>query len=282
MHRLLLTGAAGAMGRALRPRLRPLASILRLSDIDPVAAAGAGEEVMCCDLADAEAVRHLVAGCDGIIHLGGISVEDSFERILAANIIGARNLYEAARAAGMPRILFASSNHAIGFYRQDERVDVDSPLRPDSYYGLSKGFGETLARLFFDKHGQETAIVRIGSCVEAPLTRRMLSSWLSYDDFVSLAACVFSVPKLGCPVIFGASANQAGWWSNAAVADLGWQPRDNAEIHRAAVEAMTPVPAPNDPTRLYQGGAFVPAPLGVRQPPSGGEARPGQPEERQR
>lgn len=257
MRRLLLTGAAGGMGRALRGRLAGLAETIRLSDIADPGPAGPGEEVVRCDLADAEAVRDLVAGCDGIVHLGGISVEDTFSRIMQANLLGVYNLYEAARAAGQPRILFASSNHAVGFYPQSHRLRGDEPPRPDGLYGVSKCFGEALATMYFHKFGQETALVRIGSCVAEPVNHRMLSTWLSYDDFTRLCATVFRAPRLGCPVIWGASANDAGWWDHSAHAYLGWRPRDNAEEWRAAIDAAQPRPAPDDAVALYQGGVFT-------------------------
>ena len=261
MKRLLLTGAAGGMGRALRGRLAGLAEVLRLSDIVDPGPAGPGEEVVLADLADPAAVRAMVAGCDGIVHLGGISVEDRFSRIMAANLLGLYNLYEAARAEGMPRIVFASSNHAVGFYPQSERLRGDEPLRPDSLYGVSKCFGEALACMYHEKFGQETARVRIGSCVERPVNHRMLSSWLSYDDFTGLCAAVFRAPRLGCPVIWGASANDAGWWDHSAHAFLGWRPEDNAEAFRAEIDASQPRPAPDDAVARYQGGVFTQYPI---------------------
>ena len=261
LKRLLITGAAGGLGRAMRDRLRGFAEVLRLSDIADLGAAALHEELMPCDLGDAAAVRRLVEDCNGIVHLGGVSVEDRFSKILNANILGLYNLYEAAREHGKPRILFASSNHTVGFYQQDEYLDATTPLRPDGLYGVSKCFGEALARMYFDKFGQETALVRIGSCMERPSNYRMLSTWLSYDDFAALIGCVFRVPRLGCPVIWGVSDNDSRWWDNSAVAYLGWQPLDNAERFRAELEATVERPAPDAPLALYQGGQFVSDPI---------------------
>lgn len=261
MNRLLITGAAGALGQVMRQRLAPLAATLRLSDIAPMAPPGVNEECVPCDLADAAAVKALVAGCDAIVHLGGVSVERPFPGILAANIAGVYNLYEAARAHGLPRIIFASSNHTIGFYPQTDRLTGDVPYRPDGLYGVSKCFGEALARLYFEKFGQETALVRIGSCTPVPTNRRMLSTWLSHDDFTALIAAVLATPVLGCPVIWGVSANDAGWWDNSHIDWLGWQPKDNAEVFRAQVEAAAPPPAADDPMARWQGGAFAGAPI---------------------
>ncbi|MGL3607883.1 NAD-dependent epimerase/dehydratase family protein [Rhizobium sp. G187] len=257
MKRLLLTGAAGGLGSAMRSRLKGLAEVIRVSDIAELGAGAAHEDVMQCDLADRAAVDRLVEGCDGIIHLGGISVEDKFSRIMSANILGLHNLYEAARANGMPRILFASSNHTIGFYRQDEYLDHEMPFRPDGLYGVSKCFGEALARMYFEKFGQETALVRIGSCMEKPKNHRMLSTWMSYDDFLSMIQCIFRVPRLGCPVIWGCSDNDSRWWDNSHVSYLGWRPKDNAERFRSEIDATVPRPAVNHATAVYQGGPFI-------------------------
>jgi len=259
LERLLITGAAGGLGRLCRARLGGLATMLRLSDIATMDPAADGEEVVPCDLADFAAVRGLVAGCDGIIHLGGVSVEDTFTNILQSNLIGLYNLYEAARQEGVRRILFASSNHAIGFHTRETLLDANAPLRPDSIYGVSKCFGEAVARLYHDKFGIETAIVRIGSCFPEPKDHRMLATWLSPDDFVRLIERVFIAPRLGCPVIYGASANRECWWDNSHVAYLGWRPQDSSEPFRAGLDAAVTPPPSDDPAVKYQGGGFAAA-----------------------
>src|SRR5438067_5832200 len=185
-RRLLLTGAAGALGRQLRPRLKPYCTTLRLSDQHDLGEAAAGEELCVAKLQDREAVRSLLDGVEAVVHLGGVSTEGPFEPILQANIMGVHNLYEAARQAAVKRIVFASSNHVTGFYRQDQMISAADPVRPDGNYGLSKAFGESLARFYFDRYGIETACLRIGSSFPAPKDRRMLATWLSYDDLERL------------------------------------------------------------------------------------------------
>src|SRR5438045_3718024 len=135
-QRLLLTGAAGGLGKVLRERMKPWARVLRLSDREPLAPAREGEEVVQCDLGDRAATLSLVQGADAVVHFGGISVEASFDAILHSNIVGTFNMYEAARRHAVRRVVFASSNHVIGFYKQSERIDADAPLRPDGLYGL--------------------------------------------------------------------------------------------------------------------------------------------------
>ena len=258
-HRLLLTGAAGGLGKVLRERLRPYAQVLRLSDIAEMApAANAQEEVQPCDLSDKQAVHHLVEGVDAILHFGGVSVERPFEEVLGANICGVFHIYEAARRHGVKRVIFASSNHVIGFYKQDEKIDAHSPRRPDSYYGLSKSYGEDMASFYFDRYGIETVSIRIGSSFPEPQNRRMMSTWLSFADLTQLLERSLYTPDVGHTVVYGASNNLNVWWDNRYAAHLGFEPRDTSEVFRDKIEAQ-PMPAANDPSMVYQGGAFVAA-----------------------
>ena len=256
-RRLLLTGAAGGLGRVLRPRLKAYCRVLRLSDIADLGAAAAGEEVMAARLENAAAVQRLLEGVDAVVHLGGVSVEGPFEPILQANIVGAYNLYEAARRHGVKRIVFASSNHVTGFYRQDEVLDARMPMRPDGYYGLSKAFGENLAQFYFDRYRIETVSLRIGSSFPEPKDRRMLATWLSYDDLERLVVASLTAPAVGHSVIYGVSANAAVWWDNTAARHIGYRALDTSEPFRAALQARQPAPDPRDPAAVFQGGAFV-------------------------
>ena len=253
--RLLLTGAAGSLGKVLRERMRPWARVLRASDVAALEPAGA-DECMRCDLADGRAVDDLLRGVSAAVHLGAVSIERPFHEILQANILGTYNVYESARRHGVKRIVFASSNHVVGFYRQDQRIDADAPPRPDSNYGVSKAFGEDLARFYFDRYGIETVCLRIGSSFPEPRDVRMLTSWLSYDDLTDLVQRALTVPDVGFTIAFAASANRDSWWDNRKAAHLGWTPRDSAERHRARLEAQPP-PAPDDPLVTYQGGTYT-------------------------
>jgi uronate dehydrogenase len=255
--RLLLTGAAGALGRELRPRLKRHCEVLRLSDIADLGRGGAGEELLPAALERADAVLRLLDGVDAVVHLGGISIEGPFEPILQANIVGVYNLYEAARQQQVRRIVFASSNHVTGFYRQDEVIDPRAPMRPDSYYGISKAFGENLSRFYFDRYGIETVCLRIGSSFPEPKDRRMLATWLSYDDLERLVVAGLTAPVVGHSVVYGMSDNTTTWWDNTSAAHLGYRPKDSSEPYRAAAEARQPELDRNDPTVMYQGGGFV-------------------------
>jgi uronate dehydrogenase len=255
--RLLLTGAAGALGQVLRPRLKAHCATLRLSDRAELGEAAPGEELQPAPLEDREAVLALLRGVDAVVHLGGISVEAAWAPIQAANITGVYHLYEAARLNGVRRIVFASSNHVVGFYRQHEVVDALAPPRPDTLYGVSKAFGENLSRMYWDRYGIETVCLRIGSATPAPENRRMLATWLSLDDLERLVVAALTAPDVGHSIVYGMSDNATRWWDNRLATHIGYRPKDSSEPWRAELEASQPTFDPQDPTRLYHGGVFV-------------------------
>ncbi|MFG6440738.1 NAD-dependent epimerase/dehydratase family protein [Roseateles sp. LKC17W] len=255
--RLLLTGAAGTLGRMLRPRLKRYCETLRVSDLAAMEPAGDGEEVVIAPLEDEAAMLALLEGVDAVLHFGGVSVEKPFSTVLPANIVGAYNLYEAARRQGTRRIVFASSNHVTGFYGQGETILANVVPRPDSFYGLSKAFGENLAQYYFDRHGLETVSIRIGSCLPEPQDRRHLASWLSHDDMERLLVAALSAPVVGHSIVYGCSDNRTTWWDNAQGRHVGYRPQDSSEPWRAQLEAKQPHIDPTRPEARYQGGVFV-------------------------
>ncbi len=256
-RRLLLTGAAGGLGRVLRPRLKACCDRLRLSDIAELGPAAAGEELRPARLEDKAAVLALLEGVDAVVHLGGISTENAFEPILEANIRGAFHIYEGARIHGTRRIVFASSNHVTGFYRQDQTIGTAVPVRPDGYYGLSKAFGENLAQFYFDRYGIESVSLRIGSSFAEPADRRMLATFLSFGDLERLVVASLSSPIVGHTVIYGMSDNALTWWDNTPARHIGYRPQDSSEPFRAAVEARQPSIDITQPVARFQGGGFV-------------------------
>ncbi len=258
---LLLTGAAGGLGAALRDRLKANCDMLRLSDrqeaCSKLGPAQDHEVIVPADLADAVQVDRAVQGCQAIVHMGGMSVEGPFEPILQANILGVYNLYEAARNHRVKRVVFASSNHVTGFYKQSQTLTPAHPPRPDSLYGVSKAFGEDLASMYFDRYGIETACVRIGSSFPEPKDRRMLASWLSFDDLHRLITACLTTPVLGHTIIFGMSDNAVSWYDKASVRHVGYRPQDTSDVFKEAVYARTPEPDATDPAVQYQGGGFL-------------------------
>ncbi len=255
---ILLTGAAGNLGTALRPLLVERYGRLRSTDIASFGPPLPGEEIVIGDVADAAFCDRVAAGAGALVHLGGRSTEDSWEVICRANIIGCFNMFDAARVAGIKRVVFASSNHAIGFHPSTQRLDNTVRQRPDSLYGLSKAFGEDLASLFVDKHGMEIASLRIGSSFPKPADVRQLSTWLSYADLHRLIVACLEAPKLGFAVMYGASKNARGWWDNSKQPEIAWTPEDSADAFAAELMPGGKDPRdPNDPAVKFQGGAFV-------------------------
>ncbi|KUH37535.1 MULTISPECIES: NAD-dependent epimerase/dehydratase family protein [Streptomyces] len=254
---VLLTGAAGGLGTLMRELLPAYGYALRLLDVAPVEGA---PDAITADLADTAALREAVRGVDAIIHLAGISLEAPFDRILRANVEGTYNLYEAAREEGVRRIVFASSNHAVGYTPRpragDPLIPVDTPRRPDTFYGLSKCFGEDLAQLYWDRHGLETVSVRIGSCFPEPTSVRMLSVWLSPADAARLFHAALTAEGVGHTVVYGSSANTRLWWDLTSARALGYAPQDDSEPHAARLVAEQGELDDANPDHAHLGGHF--------------------------
>lgn len=256
MKTILMTGAAGGVGTFLRKEFHGRYR-LRLSDIVDLDDCGSREAFVRADLGDLAAVRNAVAGVDGIVHLGGYSVEGDWNTILNVNIIGTYNLFEAARIEGVKRIVFASSNHAMGFYRRDETIDHTRYPRPDSRYGLSKVFGESLGSLYADKYGAEVMCVRIGNVAEEPLDVRRLSIWTSPRDLAQLVSIGLEHPDIRFEVVYGMSDNARAWWDNSNAKRLGYAPRDRSEDYAAKVLSQHSADTGDPLADARQGGAFV-------------------------
>ncbi|HEX4404065.1 MAG TPA: NAD(P)-dependent oxidoreductase [Polyangia bacterium] len=251
---VLITGAAGGVGGHLRRSLAD-AYALRLSDVRPIADLARGERFVKANLARLPDALRITKGVDAVIHLGGYSVEGPWADILEANIVGCYNLFEAARRNGVRRVLFATSNHAVGFYPRDARVDHLAPVRPDSRYGVSKVFGEALGRLYADKYGLEIFCMRLGNVAPSPVDKRRLSLWLSPRDLAQLCTIGLEHPGLRFEIVYGVSGNARSFYDNANAARLGYRPQDDSEPQAAAVLAREP---PGNPRfEAIQGGPFA-------------------------
>jgi uronate dehydrogenase len=252
MTKVLLTGAAGNLGRVLSAGLADDYT-LRLTDIVTAHEIPDGAIFRPADLADKDTVLALCEGVDAIVHFGAISKEASFEDILEANLRGTYHIFEGARRNNA-RVIFASSNHAIGYHERGDAVSEDCHLRPDSYYGLSKAYGELLGRTYWAKHGVENACLRIGSCFAEPADRRQLHTWMSFADLTALVRCCLTADTLGHAVYWGVSDNTGRWWSDMAGEQIGFRPKDSADAYASTVEGSA---ADIDPVAArYQGGAF--------------------------
>ena len=255
---ILITGAAGGIGTMLRPRLARPDRTLRLLDIADMTA-GPAEEVVRASVTDMAAMTAACRGASAVIHLASISGEASWQEILQLNIQGTYVAFEAARRAGVPRVIFASSNHAVGFSPRESFPVPDYAFpAPDTYYGVAKVTGEALAGLYHYRYGLDTICIRILSCFPKPRSARSLSTWLSPDDAGRLFEACLTTPDPGFRVVFGVSANTRGGWVSLAEAEaLGYRAQDDAESLRDEVIAEFGEPDPADPVFRYLGGEFT-------------------------
>ena len=237
MPRILMTGASGGIGTSLRKLLPPSYPDLLLSDLKAPADLAKDEKFKAADLADMSQVEAICEGVDGILHFGGYSVEGPWDSILQSNIIGGYNLFEAARKKGVKRVVFASSNHAVGFYPRQRKIGTDEPVRPDSRYGVSKAFGEAIGALYAYKHGLRVTCIRIGNFADTPVDLRRLAIWISPEDLVQLIRIGLEHPDLRHEIFFGASHNERSWWDNEAAYRYGYRPTGRAEDSAAAALA---------------------------------------------
>ncbi len=264
VRRVLITGAAGAIGSVLRQGLAGHYELLRLSDKKTLSAAGPGEELNQADISDFNAIYEAMSGVEAVVHLGAIATEDSFESLISPNFLAVYNIYEAAYRRGVERVVFASSNHAIGLYPVGKRIGPEVMQKPDSFYGVGKAFGENMGILYHTKWGLDVACLRIGSFLEAPSTPRHLSTWLSHGDMVRLVRACLDTPTLGYAVVYGISANTRGWWDNPEADRIGFVPQDNAEDFAQDVLANAPPPDPDNPADRLQGGPIAAIDFGRR------------------
>ncbi|WP_410627475.1 NAD-dependent epimerase/dehydratase family protein [Amycolatopsis sp. cmx-8-4] len=264
-QRVLITGSAGVVGTLMRPRLRRPGRVLRLLDVAPQTASDASEEVVTASVTDAAAMASACEGVDALIHLGGHSRENSWAATLDVNIDGTHTVLEAAREAGVKRVLLASSNHAVGFRRNDDDLPADSSPRPDTYYGVSKAVIEALGSLYHSRFGMDVIVIRIGSCFETPLPLgpRGLTTWLSPDDGARLFEACLAAPSPGYRLIWGVSDNTRRIYSLAEAEALGYKSLDDAEVY---AEQLASRPAPTGAAAEFVGGPFCTAPLGEFNP----------------
>jgi uronate dehydrogenase len=257
MTKVALSGASGNVGRILRDELQKRGVDLRSAGgTKPLVPLREGEDVMHGDLKDPAVVDRLLAGVDVLVHMAGTSVERPLPEIIENNLVALHQVYEGARRHKVRRIVFASSNHAFGMHSVDDRLKLGADCRPDGFYGLSKVWGEALARMYWDKHGIEGVMLRIGTSMgRPPETVRQLSTWMGIDDLVQLVMRSISAEGVGYAEVWGISANTRAYYDLSEGNAIGYVPTQDAEDWAAEVLAR---PAPNDPVaERYQGGPFV-------------------------
>jgi uronate dehydrogenase len=258
MKHVLITGAAGQIGVALRAGLRGSYPLVRLLDIEALGKAEGGEEVITADIRDIAALERAMADIDCVVHLAGASVESPWDKILPLNIEGCYNTFEAARRQGVKRVVFASSNHAVGFHRRERFIDTTVVPRPDTRYGVSKVFGEAVGRLYADKYGLSVACLRIGTFrnPDRPAEARQLLTWISHRDMVQLVRRCIDYPHYHFITVYGVSNNLRSRWDNSNVKFLGYRPEDDSEIF--ASEILATDAKEDEIAAQFHGGFYCP------------------------
>ena len=250
MKTVLITGATGDVGTHLARELSGKYK-LRLSDRRPLKA----RNFVKADVSKMADALRITKGVDAVVHLAGYSVEGPWEAILQANIVGCYNVFEAARRNGVKRIVFPTSNHAVGFYRRDQTIDHNVYPRPDSRYGVSKVFGEALGRLYTDKYGMQMFMIRIGNVNPVPIDKRRLSIWISPRDIAQLVSIGIDHPDIGFEIVYGISGNKRAWYDNSNAYRLGYQPQDDSEPYAEEI-LRKDKGSGNEIAEKYQGGIF--------------------------
>jgi len=254
--RVVVTGAAGRIGRCLMSGLHEVGYDVRGVDVvggdEPWA-----ERVVRADIGrDDTVLPDLFAEADAVVHLAAIAGETDFATALHTHLELTHRVLEGAGTAGVRRVVYASSNHAVGFTPRAAMVRVDTRPRPDSFYGFGKVAAEALCSLYHDRRGLEIACLRIGSFRERPTSRRHLSTWLSHGDAVRLVDACLRTPSLGFAVVYGISANRRAWWDLGPARALGYEPADDAERWAAEIEA-TPPSTEDELDGRFVGGDFT-------------------------
>ncbi|CAM5199129.1 Uronate dehydrogenase OS=Castellaniella defragrans OX=75697 GN=HNR28_001543 PE=3 SV=1 [Castellaniella defragrans] len=256
--KILITGAAGNIGMCLRTHLRGRYALVRLADIAEQEPAQENEEICRFDVRDPASIERCMKDIDCVVHLAGIPGADTWEKILPMNIEGCYNVFEAARRCGVRRVVFASSNHAVGYHRREKFLDNTIQPRPDSRYGISKVFGEAVGRMYADKYGLSVACLRIGTfrTPDRPDESRQLLTWISHRDMAQLVRCCIEHESYHFVVAYGVSNNLRNRWDNSNVKFLGYRPEDDSEVFAEEILARN---IPEDPIAAqFHGGFYCP------------------------
>ncbi|MER6094759.1 NAD(P)-dependent oxidoreductase [Streptomyces sp. NPDC001728] len=251
-----ITGAAGNIGSVVREALRREAARLILLDRAPLRPEAENEDVRTVDLSDATAVESALAGADRVLHLGGVPDEAPLRDLLEVNVLGTHHVLEAARRAGIERVVLASSNRVTGFYAAGHHTGPHEPVRPDGLYGVSKVAVEALGQLYADKFGLSVICLRIGSFEHRPTGRRHLATWLSPRDAIGyIRAALTAPPSTRFATVYAVSANTRRFWELPDPTVLAYTPIDDAELHARDIPGTD---LPTDPAAPQAGPYALP------------------------
>ena len=251
---ILLTGAAGKVAKRLRVALSSMCKKLVLTDVIPITDGRANERFVQCDLSNPEAVEALLKGVNKIVHFAGYPREAEWATLIPANVIAVTNLWESALKQGIRRIVYASTNHVVGFYPTSHHIRIDAEYKCDSRYGVTKAFTETLARFYYEKYGIESLGLRIGRVEDAPSDDRMLSTWLHPDDLLQQVVLGLTA-KVQADILYGVSNNSKAWCENPSRDSLPYKPVHRADDYIEAIAGATSGAQASN--WQFQGGPFA-------------------------
>jgi uronate dehydrogenase len=260
--RVLVTGAAGSIGQVLCSGLVDRGHEVAGLDLvpEPEGFTGGWSTADCTDPDAVDAVvAELVAGggLDAVVHLAGRPDEASLPEELTSHVLTTAALLDAMVAHGVPRIVYASSNHAVGRTPRSDLLTLGTRPRPDTFYGTAKVAAEALLSLYVDRHGLDAVAARIGSFLPQPETPRALATWLSHDDAVRMFDACLTAPDPGFAVLYGVSANTRGWWDLGPGRALGYEPQDDAETYADQVRAAGQPEADVTAEAAFVGGPYA-------------------------
>jgi uronate dehydrogenase len=261
MKSVAITGAAGLVGSGLRKELLGLGYRLVLLDRRPVEDCGPHERSAVVDIRDQDELSRLLRGCDAVVHLAACTTDAPWPEQVSLSMEGTISLFDAARASGVQRVIYASSHHVVGFHSRAERINDQVELRPDSRYGVGKAFGEAIGALYAYKHDMKVLAIRIGNVNTRPIDRRRLGSWLSWRDLGQLVSIGIENPSILFNVVYGISDATGRNYDNSSAYRLGYRPKDMSEPFESDVLKEDPVPEPGSaaarsPAELTLGGMF--------------------------
>lgn len=246
-RRVLVTGAAGPIGRIACAGLAARGWKVRGLDKVPLDGVdGLADPPVLAKVTDAGAVRRATEGVDAVVHLAGLAEAPS-DPVLAATVEGTFHVFDAARRAGVSRVVHASGSHPVGFVPGSAPATADVPPRPDTYSDVSMVFGEALGRLMVDRYGLEVVCLRIGAWKQYPTSVPELSTWISPADGVRLLAAALTAPDVGFAIVYGISANTRARWDLAPARALGYLSVDDAEEYADRISGADADPDRTDP-----------------------------------
>lgn len=255
---IVLTGAAGRVGRVIRSHLRERYGHIILTDIEEIDDCQEGESFEQGDISDFSFVDGLAKRSVGIVHLAGLVASHfTFEENIGPNYQGTHNVFRAAAENEVANVVYASSHHAVGFIKRGQKIDHATAHRPDTEYGLSKAFGESAAAYFADKFGLDILSIRIGYVGPDVPNERRLHTWVSPRDLTQLIGIGLRTKGMGHQIVYGVSDCDEPFFDNGNAEQLGYRPQDHSRDAVTSPSVLESKPDLNSIEEGVVGGGFA-------------------------